>query len=568
MSTSTFRVSRLASAALLLALIAGAGCAPRPAVLARVGSHVITVEDFNSAARANWTQYTGLPDQARHQLLDDLVRRALLLSLADARGLERDPAVAVYRRHIEEQVLTQVLSQQLMPRSIPVSDAEVAAFYDWSRIKAHLHLIYCQNRVAAEAAVAQLRAGRPFEQVANQFTPRGLVPPGGDLGEVAGGSLVDPLDSVVREAPIGRIVGPLEAPGEGWFVLRVTRRRIVPPDAPLEVQRPLFSDLLRQRKQRLISVRAFENLRDQYHVATEPGGAQAMFRQLNHPAAAESGAAGSPSAAERAAVVARYVDAQGRSHVYTLGEALDDIHTPDRERPAPTELPAIEAWLQQQVIRRVVVLEARRRGLDRDPTVARTIEEKVNNSLLESIYAEAVESVASTGEAGVRSLYERHASQYQRLDAARLAHVTLADSAAAIALLQHGAHSGTLREAMKMAGFTAPVIEERVTFPSVNPLWGPLQAGLQSLSQGEWAGPMKVRDGWMILQLVEKEQSAQPFEQLSPAIVQGLQQEALSLEREQRLAALTDSLRAVVRPFMIEEKVLKRLPWPPAGALN
>lgn len=561
MSTSLFRISRLAAAALLLALIAGAGCAPHATVLARVGARVITVDDFNSAARANWTQYAGLPDQARHQLLDDLVKRALLLSLADSRGLPRDPRVASFRRTIEEQVLTQSLSQQLMPRGIPVSDAEVAAFYDWSRIKAHLHLIYSQNRAAAEAAVAQLRAGRPFEQVADQFTPRGLVPPGGDLGEVSGGSLVDPLDSSVREAPIGRNIGPLEAPGEGWFVLKVTSRRIAPPDAPLEKQRPQFSDLLRQRKQRLISVRAFESLRDQYHVATEPGGAQAMFRQLNHPAAAESGA-------ERATVVARYVDAQGRPHVYTLGEALDDVHAPDRERPAPTQLPAIESWLEQQVVRRVVVLEARRRGLDRDPAVVRTIEERVNNSVLESIYAQAVESVASAGEAEVRALYQRHAGQYQRLDAARLAHVTLADSAATIALLQHGAHSGTLREAVQMAGLKAPVIEERVTFPSASPLWGPFRAGLQSLSPGEWAGPIKVRDGWMILQLIEKQQSAQPFEQLSPAIQQGLQQEALSLEREQRLAALTDSLRTAAHPFKVEEGVLKRLPWPPAGALN
>jgi hypothetical protein len=72
----------------------------------------------------------------------------------------------------------------------------------------------------------------------------------------------------------------------------------------------------------------------------------------------------------------------------------------------------------------------------------------------------------------------------------------------------------------------------------------------------------------MVLQLLDKEESAQDFDQLSPAIRQGLEQEALSLKREQRLVAVTDSLRRDTHPFEIRDDVLKRIPWPPVAALN
>jgi hypothetical protein len=267
-------------------------------------------------------------------------------------------------------------------------------------------------------------------------------------------------------------------------------------------------------------------------------------------------------------VVMRYTDAENRSRVYTLGEALEDLQVPDRPKPPRAELPAIEAWLQQQVIRRVVVLEARRRGLDRDPVLRRTIDERVNNALLESVYGMAVADVASASEADVQAAYDRRADRFRRLDAARIVHVTFPDSASAFALTQHGAHGATLSDAAKMAGASSRLVEERVTFPSTSTIWGPIAPQIQALAPDEWAGPMKTAGGWMLFQVVAKETSAQTLGQLAPAVQQSVRQEALTMRREERLAALTDSLRRVVRPFEVHEDVLARIPWPPAGVLN
>ena len=549
---------------MILAAALAAGCGAKPLVLARIGTRTITAEDFAAAARSSFSQYPGNPDEARPMLLQDLARRALLLELAEARGLFRDSTTANFRRSITQDALTQSLNQKIVPRDIPVSDAEVATFYAWTRVRAHLQLLFCPQREGAEAAAAALKAGAAFAEVERRYTPAGLIPNDGDLGEITAGALVEPLDGLVRSAPVGAVMGPLPAPGQGWFVARVLSRRDVPQQAPLETERPALSDMLSERKQRLVSMRAFESLRDQYRIAVEPGGPQALFRLLN-PATLPNGsraAPAGPTAENQKLPVASYVDAAGRPHSYTVGEAWGDLHVPDREKPNGTETPAIQAWIEQQVIRRIVPLEAARRGLDRDPLITRAIEERVNNAVLQSVYALAVESGVSTSDAEVHAIYAQHASQFKRLDAARVLHVTLPDSAAAATLIEHGAHAGSLRDAVKMAGVGAPVVEETVKFPSASPIWKPLQASFHAMPTGQWLGPLETPGGWRVIQLEDKAESAEAFDQLTPAVQKGLRDEALAQKREERLTALTDSLRAATHPYEIHEDALKRVPWP------
>jgi len=54
-----------------------------------------------------------------------------------------------------------------------------------------------------------------------------------------------------------------------------------------------------------------------------------------------------------------------------------------------------------------------------------------------------------------------------------------------------------------------------------------------------------------------------PFEKITPQVQQALEFEAAEMRREQRLVAVTDSLRAVVKPVLYADR-LKRIPWPVA----
>src|SRR5262245_27110800 len=81
-----------------------ASCAPEGRVLARVGNRVITESELLAAARGGERQYPWSPDSAKHVLLDDLIRRDLMLVEAERRGLTRDSTLVLTRREAEEEI--------------------------------------------------------------------------------------------------------------------------------------------------------------------------------------------------------------------------------------------------------------------------------------------------------------------------------------------------------------------------------------------------------------------------------------------------------------------------------
>jgi len=189
MSVSLTALAGVAGLALIGTL---GGCSSGHQVLARVGDRTITTADFMEVAQGAQAFYGNLPpDSAKARLLDDLVRRALLLEAAKRQGLDRDGSM---RREVEDQVLTAALAERLAPRQVPVSDAEIRQLYEWRRTESHTQLIYAVERGRADAAMNELTRGQTFTAVADRFNLPGMLPPGGDLGYLAPGALVNPLD--------------------------------------------------------------------------------------------------------------------------------------------------------------------------------------------------------------------------------------------------------------------------------------------------------------------------------------------------------------------------------------
>ena len=560
------RRSRLAAPAILFLLMIVSGCSPRGSEIARVGPRSITVEEFMDVARVNAQQYPPTGDPGRQMLFDDLVRRDLMLAAADHLGLFRDSSVVATRARLEDEVLTRTLYQRLAPNDIAVSLAEVDSFMLWRATEAHIQVIFAPNREMADAALYTLHSGLEFGAVADRFSPPGMLPPGGDLGFLQPGAMVHPLDELLITAPLGRVLGPLEGPGHGWFIVRVLERRKVASRPPAEMERPWVTSTLQQRKQRAASSQAFTTLAEKYRVTVVPGAPEALFMIANRQKfAADS--AGALTPAQRATVLVRYEDGSGRPLTYTVGDVLAGF---DRggQRPDFNQVPALQTWLESQAVQRAAVIEARRRHLQEEPAIAKQIEERINNQVLERLFGQVVAGVGEPTSEEVQASYQRHASSYFRLDEAHVLHVTFPDSAAAETMGRHGGHAGTLRDAAKMMGAESRVVEERLRFPNPNQAWQGLQASFMRMAPGEWMGPMRVPAGWMLLQMVDKKQVTQDWDKLPPVIQQNLRDDAIAIKRDRRLAEFIDSLKTVIRPIEVHRDRLGRIPWPvpPADA--
>lgn len=557
MTRSTFR----APALLLLAALAASGCGADRRPVARVGDHTITVADFADAASRNQMQYPGPPEQAKEAILQDLVRGELMLVAAHARGTDTTATARNFERSVRDRTLMQALYAQLAPRDPGVSEAEARQMYAWRSVQADAQVIYATDETTIRHALELLDRGEPFGDVARQVNIPSMLPPGGALGFVSPGSLFPPLDAALLSQPLGKVGGPYHSP-QGWFLLLVTRRMPASGLPAFELVQSQLTEAIRQRKLRETISTALFALKDSYHVTIDPWGPATMFHLLT-PARVGDAPMWMPSEKDRARPMATW-----DGGAYTLGDAIADLQNAETQKPNASVVPALRQWIEGQVVQRLAVVEARRRHLDEEPEVARRIQSEVKNYLMEGEYNLAVAMVPPPDESVLRALWNQYQEQYPKLDRATVSYIVVPDSAKAVAIGMHGGHGGgTLAAAVTMADPSLSATTREITYPASDPEWQKMRDTFTRMNPGEWMGPERVVDGWRLLQLVSKSQTPMAFEEIPPALKQGLTNNAVEMGREARFRQYTDSLMTAIRPVPIPD-ALKRLPWPPAAVAN
>ena len=138
--------------------------------------------------------------------------------------------------------------------SLVASDGQARAYYDENRAafrreaSAHLEMIQVRAERIGESALRRLGEGRPFDEVARQFsTDPESKAAGGDVGTVSLASLPAVLRRAVLAARPGEVTGPVQGPG-GWYLIRVSelQRAGVAPFA--DVRPDILEELTRSRR--------------------------------------------------------------------------------------------------------------------------------------------------------------------------------------------------------------------------------------------------------------------------------------------------------------------------------
>jgi peptidyl-prolyl cis-trans isomerase C len=550
-----------------------AGCSAGPDVLAKVGDRAITRDEFLDVARRAQGQYPGTGDSAKANLLEDLIKRQMLVMAAEKQGLVDAAHQARLLRETREQFALRALIQRLAPEAVPVSDAELRALYAQRAQEAHALVVFTPDSTTCAQARAEIEGGADFGAVADRFNMTGMTPAHGDLGFRAPGSLVPALDRVVTDEPVGKLIGPVESPGNGWFLVKIVERRARKQE-PFDQERDALRQMIQGSKRRTLLDRAHHELLAQYHVRLEPGATQVLFERYNVPkdtisvGRARMPVPAPPTPEEARQVLARYDGTSGKPATYTLGDAVQDLQNEANPHPNFLMTPMIDQWLRTMMLQKVLALETRRRHIEEEPAVIRQARERVNNELLQATYNTLVMSAVTASEADIRAAFERHAAELVQLRNAQLRIASTSDSAAARRAGQAIGRGAGFDEAVRAAGASAQVTESEAHFPTTDPVWSRLESSVVRMKPGETAGPLNLAHGWLMFQVVRKTEIPQPYEQLDQRVKQALEGEALELKRERRLNELTDSLRRQYRP-VVNRGRLARIRWPvPPAAGN
>jgi len=343
-----------------------------------------------------------MPDSAKRMVLDELIARDLMLEEATQRGLASQVDVNRIRNNAEEQTLLGALIGQVAPNDVPVSAGEIEQYYDWHKTEHRMQVIYAPSQAMAEQVQGRLAAGQSFDAVARQFNVGGIAPPDGNLGWVPGGALPGPLDTRTREARIGQVIGPVNVGTESWFFVRVLERRQAPQLPPLAAVREPLEQQVRERKHRATIQHVVTSLGAEYDLSVEPGGPQALFARASLPIGDTTA---TELAAQQRIVLARWNGPHG-PETYKLADALAEMQG-GADRPNFSSVAAIASWIQSQAVRRLVLIEARRRHLQEEPDNARRIKDQVEGALLQAMYSSEVGSHAAVSEEEMRAEFQR-----------------------------------------------------------------------------------------------------------------------------------------------------------------
>jgi peptidyl-prolyl cis-trans isomerase C len=203
-----------------------------PTVVAQAGGLAVTTDELRDAVLE--ARRTGQPAALAETMspqgleriaLRVLERKAVAQAARDA-GLDKAPDVARAIATATDTLLAQALVDHEV-RAIGSSDAELRRYYDThalafrSEARRKAHHIVVKTRAEAEAALAEVKAGKPFAEVAAARNLDASKARSGDLGWVQPGVMVKPFDEALfaLEKP-GQMSGIIET-SFGFHVIRL-----------------------------------------------------------------------------------------------------------------------------------------------------------------------------------------------------------------------------------------------------------------------------------------------------------------------------------------------------------
>jgi peptidyl-prolyl cis-trans isomerase C len=143
---------------------------------------------------------------------------------------ERGMTMSAWREELRESLIMEKLLEQAVYASISVTDEEVAAYYQANRdqfdrpAQVRARQIVVSTEAEGQKVLGLLRQGKPFAEVAAEFSLSPDAQQGGDLGFFARGQMPPEFDDIVFDLPVNRL-SDLVKSDYGYHIFLVEEKR-------------------------------------------------------------------------------------------------------------------------------------------------------------------------------------------------------------------------------------------------------------------------------------------------------------------------------------------------------
>jgi peptidyl-prolyl cis-trans isomerase SurA len=199
------------------------------------------IDDLLLRQEAKRLGITVRDEEVNLTIQDNLKRRKISIEDLQQALIKEGSSYERYRESTRSDLIKmRIMQREIRPR-VSVTNEEIGAFYQEHRdeyegkLRVRLQMIAIsapnpsspdvkeEQRVKAQAILQRIRAGEPFEMLANEFAT-GPARTGGDIGYVEKGSISPAIEEVAFGLKPGEISDVIETP-QGFYIIRALDRR-------------------------------------------------------------------------------------------------------------------------------------------------------------------------------------------------------------------------------------------------------------------------------------------------------------------------------------------------------
>jgi foldase protein PrsA len=247
---------RLAALFAALCIVAGlsAGCGRTDTseAIARVDGSVLSADEFYASVPEQLLAVMSLDDQ--EEALKTWVKTELFYREGLRRGFGDDTDLRRRLKEIERELVAEECIRGFVENIPDVTEDEAREYFQEHRsdysIQVRLAHILVRSRPEAERALAEIRSGTPFENVAASLSVDQTASQGGDLGYMRRGEMVHELEEAAFELKVGE-VGDVIASSYGYHVIKVLDRHPGAGQPSFDSKQAAVMNFLTSRRRRM-----------------------------------------------------------------------------------------------------------------------------------------------------------------------------------------------------------------------------------------------------------------------------------------------------------------------------
>lgn len=206
-------------------LVAGCGRSDTSEAIARVDGSILSADEFYASVPEQLLAVMSLDDQ--EEALKTWVKTELFYREGLRRGFGDDDVLRRRLKEIERELVAEECIRVFLEDIPEVTEEGAREYFDAHRsdysIQVRLAHILVRSRPEAERALAEIRSGTPFENIAAGASVDQTAAQGGDLGYMRRGEMVHELEEAAFSLKVGE-VSDVIASSYGYHLIKVLDR--------------------------------------------------------------------------------------------------------------------------------------------------------------------------------------------------------------------------------------------------------------------------------------------------------------------------------------------------------